>query len=140
MKYFKRSLAFDDSETGGKKWDQALCEYCNYTESIIPKLPDCTKEYLVLSSYHDAVLWKIEYDKQQKQLKLHFYDHPALLYLGVEKFLYASEEELSCEEPDVWLYDEIELLPNGFIEFRVLLELGDLTILASDVQIQPRGR
>jgi len=138
MKYFKRSIIGSDS-ISKKKWDQALDAYRDYTSSILDDLSESTQEFLVLTSYHDAALCDFEHDTNKRTLILRFHDHAPLRFAKVEDVKYTGNERITQEQPNVWLYDEIEVLPNHLIKFCILLEDGELKIRAGSVEVLPKN-
>ena len=133
MKYFKRSLLDglrDESDPG---WMKAIEDYREYLAEVMDKLPEEVQDY-EMEGFHDQALVDISFKPDDQEVTIKLGNGQVLTYRRVRQFSY-SGSSVSEQKPNVWLYDELELLPNGLIEFRLLLEDGEVGILAASVHM-----
>lgn len=140
MKYFKES-AFSTPSDGSEEWfirkelhdEAANKSYRKYLSSVRKRLPNGTKDYLGYSGLlHDEGVCQIENCERDGKVFLRFLAMPPLCFTGVREFLYEGDM-IDASYPVSWLATEVELISNECVEFRILLESGELLIQCKDV-------
>lgn len=133
MKYFKRSLLDGLRDENDQDWMKAIEDYREYLAEVMDKLPEEVQDY-EMEGFHDHAVVDISFRPDEEEVTIKLGNGQVITYRRVTQFSY-SGSSVSEQEPNVWLYDELELLPNALIEFRLLLEDGEVDILAASVHM-----
>ncbi len=135
MKYFTRKLLTGARNSQDKEWMQAINAYREYVSDVLGTLPLPVQEYEI-AGFHDEDIIEIQENKKEGTVRVVFGNGDSLLYSRVKQLAY-SGASVTDETPNVWLYDELEKINKDTIEFRVLLEDGELAVRAANVQVVP---
>lgn len=120
------------------EWRIAMDRYRKYVHDVFESLPPAVREYLkekARCTFHDEEITSLSYDKAQRCLLITAHERCILQYEEVNN-VRVSDLNPSNENPTAWLYDEIELLSDGSVEFRILFEEGELSFLARSVAVR----
>lgn len=145
MKYFIR-LRLGDSQSSSdapeevarRAWDKNVAAYGLRKEAILSLLPPGAKQ-LASETLHDGCVVAAEREGEEVRLHVDCRNNPwgqtgwvDLQFSGVTKH---HPHDLSALIEDVWLYEEIDWLGEGCLEYRVLLEGSEFKVVASGVEI-----
>ncbi len=131
MKYFKRRL-LKGHRCFGEEWMEAMNAYYHHLESIQSILPESATllcNHMKRRTFHDATVEHIlRGPGTQVTIDL---DDRRLEFIGVHQYDYSG----NSKEENSWLYTEIDIADKGAFELRVLLEDGELSIIANEVRL-----
>lgn len=134
MKYFTaKRLASGNNE----EWSRALGAYESHIATIQDRLPESVKRWHEMRGHripeHDDVLDVIERTGRDTAHVTGPWGR--LEFVGVREF------HCTADEPEVvWLYDELDLAPDSRFELRVLLEHGELKVVARELRLYSAGQ
>jgi hypothetical protein len=134
MRFFKRKTL----KRGGEEWRNAIAAYWRNWESILPFLPESAialENHMKRYTFHDAWIEGIA-RQTHSELTIDLNDR-RLEFDGVRNFTCSEEMTPTWlhDETPVWLYDEIDKAPQGGFELRVLLDQGELSVVAKEVRV-----
>lgn len=136
MKFFTRELyeaIQGDVEGALDRWEEARKAYGRHLAGIEAGLPLGMRR-LAGRSLHDGQVRAVR--RGERELVMEVEDPIGIRGVVRVRFLGAREAEgLEGVVGDYWLYEEVEVVGEGAVEFRVLLQEGEIRVVAEEAEV-----